>query len=132
MKRVTGLGGVFFKTNGKEQLMAWYKAHLGLDTQDFGLMFKWREAESPAKVGYTVWSPFAKDTDYFAPSEKPFMFNYRVADLVGLIAALKHEGVKVVGDVEQHENGKFAWVLDPEGNKIELWEPVAPEADPYL
>lgn len=131
-KRVTGIGGVFFKSADPKQLMGWYREHLGIEAEDWGTAFSWMEQARPDKQGYTVWSPFKADTEYFAPSDKPFMFNYRVADMDALIEALKAEGVTVVGDVKQEENGKFAWVMDPEGNKIELWEPVDPDEDPYL
>jgi predicted enzyme related to lactoylglutathione lyase len=82
-------------------------------------------------VGYTVWSPFAADSTYL-PSSQPFMINYRVDDLEALVVALRAEGVRVVGEIEQHENGKFAWIVDPDGTKIELWEPVPSAQDPYL
>ena len=132
MKRVTGLGGVFFKAENRDDLMNWYRDHLGIDSDQYGKMFRWREPDGDGKTGYTVWSPFANDTQYFAPSEKSYMINYRVANLVELIAALKSEGVETVGEIEEEKNGKFAWILDPEGNKIELWEPIDSDSDPYL
>jgi len=132
MKRVTGLGGVFFKSEGKSELLAWYREHLGIAGGDYGFQFLWQQRGAPDKTGYTVWSPFARDTSYFEPSDKPFMINYRVDDLVALVAALEQEGVAIVGGIDEEENGKFAWILDPEGNKIELWEPIDPDSDPYL
>jgi len=132
MKRVTGIGGVFFKSTDPKQLMAWYREHLGIDCQEWGAAFLWRERERSSKQGYTVWSPFKDDTDYFDPSDRPFMVNYRVADMDGLLEALESEGVAIVGQVQQEPNGKFAWIMDPEGNKVELWEPVDPDSDPYL
>lgn len=133
MKRVTGLGGVFFRSRDQKASLEWYRKHLGIDSTEWGgFAFQWREKEQPEEVGYTVWSVFPEDTKHFAPSESPFMLNFRVDDMDGLIAALKKEGVEVVGDIEQHENGKFAWILDPEGRKIELWEPVSSKDDPYL
>ena len=125
MKRVTGLGGVFFKTDDPKKLKEWYGKHLGLPIDEYGASFRWidlnnKEAVAPA---LTAWSPFKNDTTYFAPSEKPFMFNYRVDNLVELLAELKKEGVRVVGEMEEHSYGKFGWIMDPEGNKIELWEP---------
>ena len=133
MKRVTGLGGVFFKARDKGGLLDWYRAHLGIDSEEWGgFAFLWREHEAPDKTGYTVWSAFDGDTDHFAPSDKPYMLNFRVADLSVLLEALRDEGVEIVGELQEHPNGKFAWVLDPEGNKVELWEPVDPDADPYL
>jgi len=125
MKRVTGLGGVFFKTTDPKKMKEWYGKHLGLPVDEYGASFRWfdvndKEAKVPA---LTAWSPFKDDTTYFAPSEKPFMFNYRVENLVELLKVLKEEGVQVVGEVEEFSYGKFAWIMDPEGNKIELWEP---------
>ncbi len=125
MKRVTGLGGVFFKTSDPKKMKAWYSTHLGLPVDEYGASFRWidindKEAKVPA---LTAWSPFKDDTTYFAPSEKPFMFNYRVENLVALLKVLKDEGVQVVGEIEEYPYGKFGWIMDPEGNKIELWEP---------
>jgi len=133
MKRVTGLGGVFFKCANQASAIDWYRKHLGIEAADWGgFAFRWREPEDTEEIGYTVWSAFPKDTKYFAPSESAHMVNFRVADLEGLMTALREEGVEIVGDIEQHENGKFGWILDPEGNKIELWEPVPSRDDPYL
>jgi len=132
MKRVTGLGGVFFKTDGKEQLLDWYRKRLGIEAADYGFAFLWNERDRPDETGYTVWSPFARDSDYFAPSGHDTMLNFRVADLAALLEALKTEGVEQVGEMKQEANGKFAWVLDPDGRKIELWEPVPSAEDPYL
>lgn len=102
----------------------WYRAHLGIPSDQYGGMFRWRSFQQPESVGHTTWSTFAADTEYFAPSQKDFMFNYRVADLEGLLRLLKEEGVEIVGEMETYEYGKFAWIVDPEGNKIELWEPI--------
>ena len=120
-KRVTGIGGVFFKSENPKAIKEWYSKHLGIDG-----IFKWVDAENPEakEPAQTIWSPFKKDTDYFAPSEKPFMFNYRVENLEELMEALKSEGVQQVGVIETFPYGKFGWILDPEGNKIELWEPI--------
>ena len=124
MKRVTGLGGLFFKCKDTEKIKEWYEKHLGIDSQDYGYMFGWRDVENPDKKCYTVWSLFSDKTKYFAPSEKPFMVNYRVENLNKLMKLLREEGVEIVGEIEEFEYGKFGWILDPEGNKIELWEPV--------
>lgn len=133
MDRVTGLGGVFFKSENPKETMAWYRRHLGLDSEDWGgLAFRWREEKAPEEIGYTVWSSFPASTDYFAPSDLPYMCNFRVADLDRLIAMLREEGVEIVEGVQEHPNGKFAWIRDPEGRKIELWEPVPSAKDPYL
>jgi len=124
MKRVTGIGGVFFKSDDPKKLKDWYRDRLGLDTDEYGATFKWREASNPDHIAHTQWSAFSSDTKYFNPSEKPFMINYRVADLEALLKTLRKEGVEMVGEMQTFEYGKFAWILDPEGNKIELWEPV--------
>ena len=125
MKRVTGLGGVFFKTTDPKKLKEWYGKHLGLPVDEYGASFRWIDInEKEAKVpALTAWSPFKDDTTYFAPSEKPFMFNYRVENLVELLKVLKEEAVQVVGEIEEYPYGKFGWIMDPDGNKIELWEP---------
>ena len=128
MKRVTGIGGVFFKAGDPDELKAWYVRHLGLPLRPDGeVMFEWREGEEPDAQGVTVWAPFPRDTDYFEPSQSPFMINYRVADLDGLLAQLRREGVEVEDRVEEYPYGRFAWIMDPEGNRVELWEP--PERD---
>ena len=132
MKRVTGLGGIFFKTPDPEELKGWYRRHLGIESDPWGFSFLWREMDDPEKRGYTVWSPFPISTEYFSPSEQPFMINYRVDDLDALLPALREEGVEVVDGPVREENGKFAWILDPHGRKIELWEPVDSNQDPYL
>jgi len=121
MKRVTGIGGIFFKCKDKKALLEWYKKHLGLPAEEWGAMFMDENDSNPK--AYTVWSPFAVDTKYFEPSQKDFMINFRVADLHALLKVLREEGVETVGKVEESEFGKFGWVMDPEGNKVELWEP---------
>lgn len=124
MERVTGIGGIFFKSDNPKALSAWYKKHLGLDVSDWGgALFRWGGEGSSS--GVTVWSPFARDTDYMQPSSSPFMINFRVADLDGLLSVLKQEGCHVLDMTESSEQGKFGWVMDPEGNKVELWQPPA-------
>jgi catechol 2,3-dioxygenase-like lactoylglutathione lyase family enzyme len=126
MKRVTGIGGIFFKAKDPKALGAWYKNHLGIDVEEWGgATFEWKGPGNPEGAGTTVWSPFAADTGYFAPSSAPFMINYRVEDLHALLAVLRAEGVQVEDKVDESEYGKFGWVIDPEGNKIELWQPPA-------
>ena len=126
MKRVTGIGGVFFKSKDPKALGAWYKAHLGIEVEEWGgAAFRWKGTENPEGVGITVWSPFSAETNYFAPSTAPFMINYRVEDLHALLAALRSEGVQVEDKVEESEHGKFGWAIDPDGNKLELWQPPA-------
>lgn len=124
MKRVTGIGGIFFKSKDPKALGEWYKTHLGVDVADWGgAAFRWSGPDNPTGVGTTIWSPFKHDTTYFAPSEASFMINYRVEDLRALIAVLRAEGCNVVDKVDESEYGKFGWVFDPDGNKIELWQP---------
>ena len=124
MERVTGIGGIFFKANDPKALGAWYRDHLGVDVTDWGgAVFQWGGADS--KPGMTIWSVFGKDSENMAPSTSPFMINYRVADLAGLLAALRAEGCNVLDRTDDSEYGKFGWVIDPEGNKVELWEPPA-------
>jgi predicted enzyme related to lactoylglutathione lyase len=124
MKKVTGIGGIFFKCKDPNKMKEWYKTHLGLDTNEYGATFEWRDAENPDKKGSTVWSPFAEATKYFEPSTKDFMINYRVENLEGLVEQLRNEGVTIVDKIESYDYGKFVHILDAEGNKIELWEPA--------
>ena len=121
-KRVTGLGGFFFKTEDPKAAKDWYKNHLGLNTDDYGCTFWWKDEEG--NKCSTQWSPFKNDTKYFEPSKKEFMMNFRVENLVELLKILKEEGVTIVGEMEESDYGKFGWILDPEGNKIELWQPI--------
>jgi len=120
--RVKGIGGVFFKSANPKELVAWYGKHLGLKTDDYGSTFWWKDKSG--NNCSTQWSPFKDDTTYFQPSEKQFMQNFRVANLEVLLQNLAQEGVTIVGEMETYEYGKFGWILDPEGNKIELWEPI--------
>lgn len=123
MKRVTGIGGVFFKARDPKALGEWYQRHLGIPVEAWGgAAFRWAD-DNPAGRGTTIWSPFAADTSYFAPGTASFMVNYRVDDLHALLAALRAEGCAVDDKVEESEYGKFGWVVDPEGNKLELWQP---------
>ncbi len=125
MQRVTGIGGIFFKSKDPEKITEWYKKHLGIKPgKDGSVAFEWLEKEEPLEVGCTVWSPFKKETKYFDPGKSEFMINYRVENLEKLLEELKKEGVTIIGDIEEYEYGKFGWIMDPEGNKIELWEPV--------
>jgi predicted enzyme related to lactoylglutathione lyase len=122
MQRVLGIGGVFFKARDPRGLAEWYREHLGVSVADWGgAVFK----NSEDVVGSTVWSPFAADTAYFEPSTQPFMLNFRVADLDAMLAQLRAGGVDVDARVEQSEFGRFGWAMDPEGNRIELWQPPA-------
>lgn len=125
MKKVTGIGGVFFKCEDTMKQKAWYEKHLGMQIQDWGgSIFWWRQEDQPEKKGSTSWSTFKRDTSYLAPSTKEFMINYRVENLEALLKELREEGVEQIGEMQSYEYGKFAWIMDPEGNKIELWEPI--------
>jgi len=126
MERVTGLGGLFFKAEDPEGLYTWYEKDLGLKRgADAAVTFRWRESEGKGKEGMTVWAILPKTTPYFNPSRASFMMNFRVADLDGLLQALKEEGVEIDPHREEYEYGRFAWIMDPEENRIELWEPPA-------
>jgi predicted enzyme related to lactoylglutathione lyase len=132
MKRATGIGGIFFKCEDPDKIRTWYQQHLGLNTDQYGTTFEWRQAEDSTKKGFTQWSPFKNDTKYFEPSAKEFMINFRVENLEWLVGELKKEGVNVVSEIENFEYGKFVHVVDPEGNKIELWEPADVEYEKIL
>ena len=125
MKKVTGIGGIFFKCKDTNKVREWYKTHLGIDAHEWGANFEWREDEDPTKKGSTAWSPFAETTKYFEPSTKDFMINYRVQNIEGLVEQLKNEGVTVVDQIEDSEYGKFVHIMDAEGNKVQLWQPAA-------
>jgi catechol 2,3-dioxygenase-like lactoylglutathione lyase family enzyme len=124
VKRVTGIGGIFIKAENPEELYRWYEKHLGIKREPHGsAMLHWREDEDPEQRGTTVWALFEKHSEYFEPSRAPFMLNYRVDDLDALLGAMRAEGVEIDPKRDDSEYGKFAWITDPEGNKIELWEP---------
>ena len=127
MKKVTGIGGIFFKCKDPKKVKEWYQKHLGLNTNDYGANFEWLRAEDPAKKGSTTWSPFSETTKYFEPSAKDFMINYRVENLEALVEELKKEGVTIVDNIETYDYGKFVHIIDVEGNKVELWEPADTE-----
>ena len=122
MKRVIGIGGVFFKSRNPAEVIAWYEKHLGMKPREGGVVFEWKQADRPDRPGQTVWSPFKADTDYFEPSREPYMINYLVEDLEALLAALTEEGIHIERR-EDSEYGRFAWIMDPEQRRIELWEP---------
>ena len=124
MKRVTGIGGIFFKTKDPAATKSWYAKHLGFDTDQWGAAFTFRKNEDPDKKGYQQWSPFKEDTDYFQPSEKEFMINYRVENLEELVKLLREEGVTICDEISSYDYGKFVHIMDTDGNKIELWEPI--------
>ncbi|MES2567996.1 MAG: VOC family protein [Bacteroidota bacterium] len=122
-KKVTGIGGIFFKCKDPKAFKEWYSKHLGLNTNEYGSVFEWRQGTDTTKKGFTQWSPFKETTKYFLPSTKDFMINYRVEHMNELIAELKMSGVTVVDSIETYDYGKFVHILDLEGNKLELWEP---------
>ena len=123
MKKVTGIGGVFFKCDNPKDMNEWYAKNLGLATSAYGTTFEWRQADDPQKTGSTTWCTFSQDSKSFDPSTKPFMINYRVENLAAMVDELKSANVTVVDEIAEYDYGKFVHVLDPEGNIIELWEP---------
>lgn len=124
MKRVTGIGGIFMKYKDPAATKEWYGKHLGLHIDQYGASFEWRHSDAPEKKGFTQWSAFDADTTYMEPSKADFMINYRVENLVELVRLLKNEGVTILDEIETFEYGKFVHILDNEGIKVELWEPV--------
>ncbi len=122
--KVTGIGGIFFRTKDPQATKDWYKNNLGLATNEWGAPFETRNANNPEEINYTQWSPFDENTEYFNPSEKEFMINYRVQNIEGLVENLKANGVTIVDSIETYDYGKFVHIMDNDGNKIELWEPV--------
>lgn len=123
IKKVTGIGGIFFKCKDPNKMREWYKTHLGLNTNKYGTVFEWRQGADTTKKGFTQWSPFGEKTKYFEPSVKDFMINYRVENLEALVEELKKEGVTITDTIETVDYGKFVHIMDIEGNKVELWEP---------
>lgn len=121
--KVTGIGGIFFRSKDPSATRAWYAQHLGLAMTEYGSSFEFRNTHRPEEINYLQWSAFEESTDYFEPSKKEFMINYRVQNIEALVAKLKEEGVNVVDDIVEYDYGKFVHLMDPEGNKIELWEP---------
>lgn len=124
MKKVTGIGGIFFKCKDPKKMTEWYQKHLGLETNPYGATFEWYEGADSTKKAQTQWTPFAETTKYFEPSTKDFMINYRVENLTELVSQLKNEGVTILDNIETYDYGKFVHILDAEGNKIQLWEPT--------
>jgi len=122
--KVTGVGGIFFFTDNPKETTEWYSKNLGLDTNDYGCSFESRNVNRPEEINVLQWSPFKKGSEYFAPSKKEFMINYRVQNIEGLVNKLKENGVNILDDIASYDYGKFVHILDHEGNKIELWEPV--------
>lgn len=129
MKKVTGIGGIFFKCNDPGATRQWYHDHLGLATDDYGSNFEWRQADDGKRKGFTQWSPFDKNTEYFRSAEQDFMINYRVENLDDLLAQLEAAGVKIVGEVTRHDFGRFVHIVDCDGRTVELWEPNDDEYD---
>jgi predicted enzyme related to lactoylglutathione lyase len=123
MKKVTGIGGIFFKCKDPKKMTEWYQKNLGLNTNPYGATFEWYESADSTKKGQTQWTPFAETTKYFEPSTKDFMINYRVENLEALVEELKKNGVTIVDTIETYDYGKFIHILDAEGNKVQLWEP---------
>jgi predicted enzyme related to lactoylglutathione lyase len=124
MKKVTGIGGIFFKCKDTKKITEWYQKHLGLNTNPYGATFEWYDADDNTRKGQTQWSPFSESTKYFEPSNKDFMINYRVENLTALVETLKEEGVTILDEIQTYDYGKFVHILDAEENKIQLWEPA--------
>lgn len=122
--KVTGIGGIFFFSDDPEKAKEWYRENLGLVTNEYGSTFEFRNANRPEEINYLQWSPLKTGNEYFAPSKKDFMINYRVQNIEALVKKLKENGVTVVDEIEEYEYGKFVHIMDPDGTKIELWEPV--------
>jgi predicted enzyme related to lactoylglutathione lyase len=122
--KVTGIGGIFFFSEDPGQTKKWYGQNLGLEINDYGSTFEFRNLDRPDEIDCLQWSPFKKGSEYFAPSKKEFMINYRVQNIEGLVKKLKENGVIIVDEIATFDYGKFVHIMDPEGNKIELWEPV--------
>ncbi len=122
--KVTGIGGIFFFSDNPEKTKEWYSQQLGLEVNEWGSSFECRNANRPDEINYLQWSPFENGSEYFSPSKKEFMINYRVQNIEGLVEKLKASGVTIVDEIEAFEYGKFVHIMDPEGNKIELWEPI--------
>lgn len=122
--KVTGVGGIFFRCKDPKAVKEWYGKNLGLSVGEYGSSFEFRNANRPEEINYLQWSTFDENTEYFNPSEKQFMINYRVQNIEKLVENLKAAGVTVVDEIEEYDYGKFVHIMDPEGNKIELWEPV--------
>lgn len=123
IKKVTGLGGIFFKCKDPKKIREWYQTNLGLNTNQYGTVFEWYQGADNTRKGFTQWSPFKETTKYFEPSTKDFMINYRVENIHILVDELKNNGVTILDTIQTYDYGKFIHVLDPEGNNIELWEP---------
>lgn len=124
MKKVTGIGGIFFKCADPEKMRNWYSKNLGLVTNEYGSLFEFRNIDRKEEINHLQWSPFAQNTTYFEPSKKEFMINYRVQHIEALVEELKREGVTICDEIASYDYGKFVHIMDPEGNKIELWEPA--------
>jgi predicted enzyme related to lactoylglutathione lyase len=121
--RVTGIGGIFFFSDNPQELKDWYTRNLGLETNEWGSTFEFRNADRPDEINKLQWSPFKKESEYFAPSTKEFMINYRVQNIEALVSKLQANGVTILDGIASYDYGKFVHIIDAEGNKIELWEP---------
>ena len=122
--KVTGVGGIFFFCENPKETREWYQKNLGIDTNDYGASFESRNMQNPDEINILQWSPFKQGSDYFAPSKKEFMINYRVQNIEGLLEQLRQNGVTILGEIQSYDYGKFLHIMDAEGNKIELWEPA--------
>lgn len=127
MIKINGIGGIFFKAKDPSKIKAWYEKHLGIPADESGASFFWRGKDNAGHIGKTVWSVFPNNTKYFEPGGASFMINYRANNIYEIVNELQKSGIELVGNIEEYEYGRFAWILDPEGNKIELWEPIGEE-----
>ena len=125
--KVIGIGGIFFFSDNPKGIKEWYSMNLGFETNEYGSTFEFRNASNPEEINSLQWSPFNRDSEYFSPSKKEFMINYRVQNIEGLVKKLRETGVTIVDEIETFDYGKFVHIMDPEGNKIELWEPINTE-----
>jgi predicted enzyme related to lactoylglutathione lyase len=132
MAKVTGIGGIFFACKNPKEIKDWYSKNLGLETDEYGTTFEWRKADNPANKGFTQWSPMKDNDEYLQPSRNNFIINYRVKNIESLVDDLRNNGVRILDEIESFEYGKFVHILDPEGNKIELWQPNDEEFDKIL
>lgn len=123
MKKATSIGGIFFRSKDPAKTKAWYQQHLGFDTDDYGTNFEWRQADAPDRKGFTLWNPFAQDTDYFGSPDQEFMLNFRVENLEALVKQMRAEGIEIVDDIATYDYGKFVHIIDADGRRVELWEP---------
>lgn len=131
MEAITGVGGIFFKSENPAALRAWYSKYLGLHSDQYGAVIRWRRKDEPERFGHTVWSPFSRESNYFEPTSAPYMVNFRVTNLRAMLEQLREAGAWVDDRIEESEYGTFGWFRDPDGTRIELWQPPANEEEMF-